>query len=74
MYVSFQLDQSDLVLPGRNYYLSPRYQLMREAYVTFASSVAVLFGADASKARKEMEEIVAFETEIANVSHSYSLL
>ena len=40
---------------------------MREAYVTFASSVAVLFGANATTARSEMEDIVAFETEIANV-------
>ena len=35
--------------------------------MTFASSVAVLFGANGITARTEMEDIVAFETEIANV-------
>lgn len=43
---------------------------MREAYVEFASSVAVLFGADPVTAHGVMEDILTFETEIANVGLS----
>ena len=61
------MDQPDFGLPGRTYYLEDRLSHMREAYVTFASSVAKLFGADASLAESEMRAVLAFETDIANV-------
>ena len=40
---------------------------MREAYVTLASSVAKLFGADETIADREMREILDLEIDIANV-------
>lgn len=40
---------------------------MREAYVTLASSVAVLFGADPTSAKNEMNDMLMLEIEIANV-------
>ena len=40
---------------------------MQEAYVTFASAVAVMFGADPTQAENEMRQVLEFETELANV-------
>ena len=64
-----QLDQPGFILPGRTYYLeeSQTFQQMKEAYVTYASKVAALFGADEAMARSAMQEVLIFETELANV-------
>ena len=40
---------------------------MQEAYVTFASAVAVMFGADPTQAENEMRQVLDFESELANV-------
>ena len=64
-----QLDQPYFILPGRTYYLedSQTFQQMKEAYVTYGSKVAALFGADEATARSAMEDVLIFETELANV-------
>ncbi|XP_060577796.1 neprilysin-like isoform X2 [Ruditapes philippinarum] len=62
------LDQPDFGLPGRTYYLEENLSHMREAYVTLASSIAKLFGANATLAEIEMREVLAFETDLANIS------
>jgi hypothetical protein len=46
---------------------------MREAYVTLASSIAKLFGANATLAEIEMREVLAFETDLANVRNKTNL-
>lgn len=57
-----------LGLPGRLYYLQDGLSFMREAYVALATSVAVLFGANRTTAEREMRDMLALETDIANVS------
>ncbi|XP_060581154.1 membrane metallo-endopeptidase-like 1 [Ruditapes philippinarum] len=64
------LDQPSLGLPGRLYYLQENLSEMREAYVTFASSVAQLFGADQTASERDVQDILALETDIANISTS----
>ena len=46
---------------------------MKAAYVTYASKVAALFGADEATARAEMEDVLVFETELANVSTHWNI-
>lgn len=62
------LDQPSFGLPGRTYYLEPQFEEMQNAYVKFASDVAVMFGADPALADSEMKDVLAFETEIANIT------
>jgi hypothetical protein len=42
---------------------------MREAYVTLASSIAKLFGADENLADREMREMLDLEIDLANVKY-----
>ncbi|XP_053378445.1 neprilysin-like [Mercenaria mercenaria] len=62
------LDQPRFGLPGRLYYLQDSLSHMREAYVTLASSIAKLFGADEADAEREMREILDLEIDLANIS------
>ncbi|XP_053378929.1 neprilysin-like isoform X2 [Mercenaria mercenaria] len=62
------LDQPSFGLPGRLYYLQDSLSHMREAYVTLASSIAKLFGAEEAIAEREMREILELEIDLANIS------
>ena len=67
----FQIDQPGFGLPGRNYYLEDQFIEQQDAYVKFASSVAVLYGADPQTAETAMRDVLRFETDIANVRHQF---
>ena len=64
-----QLDQPEaLGLPSRDFYLQDRDHAILAAYETFAVQVAILLGADPTRAETEMRQMVDFEIELANVS------
>ena len=63
----FQLDQSQLGLPSRDYYLQSSNVDDLDAYRTYIIELAVLLGADRDYARKEADKIVDFEIQLANV-------
>ena len=67
-----QLDQPGFGLPGRSYYLEDQFIDQQNAYVKFASSVAVMFGADQAMADSEMRDMFKFESELANVRNLLS--
>lgn len=61
------LDQPSLLMEGRDVYLDPNATVF-QAYLKYASDVAVALGADPEVARVQMKEMVDFETEIAKIS------
>lgn len=59
-----QLDQAELGLMSRDYYIQGSQQL--EAYGRFMVDIAELLGATPERARTEMQEVLEFETALAN--------
>ena len=62
-----QLDQPALGMPSREYYLGED-DTYKNAYKEYMVNMAKLLGADEATARADMEEVLAFETLVANVS------
>ncbi|KAJ8259641.1 hypothetical protein GJAV_G00171780 [Gymnothorax javanicus] len=64
-----QVDQSALGLPSRDYYLNrTANQKYLDAYLEFLVSLGVLLGGTEERSRTMMQEIVDFETELANIT------
>ncbi|XP_076652047.1 neprilysin-1 [Halictus rubicundus] len=63
-----QLDQMQLALPSRDYYLNKSSEAALRAYHRYMTSVAVLLGADPQTAPKEFERVIYLEKQLANVS------
>ncbi|KAK3104558.1 hypothetical protein FSP39_004964 [Pinctada imbricata] len=63
-----QLDQPELGLPSRHYYLDDQNSSFVRSYLKYMKDIAVLLGADELRARKEMEDVLKFETMLANVT------
>ncbi|KAJ8258257.1 hypothetical protein COCON_G00172690 [Conger conger] len=64
-----QVDQSGLGLPSRDYYLNKTAnQKYLDAYLGFLVELGVLLGGSAERSRSIMQEIVNFETELANIT------
>ncbi|GFS75640.1 neprilysin-1 [Nephila pilipes] len=59
-----QLDQADLGLPSKEYYIQGTQQL--EAYGRFMVDIAQLLGATPEQAENDMREVLEFETILAN--------
>ncbi|GFX17356.1 membrane metallo-endopeptidase-like 1 [Trichonephila clavipes] len=59
-----QLDQADLGLPSKEYYIQGTQQL--EAYGRFMVDIAQLLGATPEQAENDMREVLEFETVLAN--------
>lgn len=57
-----------LALPSRDYYLKSSSQAELKAYHIYMTQVAVLLGANETVAEAELEKVVEFEKELANVS------
>lgn len=65
----FQLDQMNLGLPSRDYYLKPSSESdYLAAYHKYMTEVAVLLGADRNSAANELSDVIEFEKKLANVS------
>lgn len=60
-----------LALPSRDYYLKSNSDVELKAYHRYMSQVAVLLGANATTAEKELDEVLKFEIQLANVSEVY---
>lgn len=63
-----QLDQTQLALPSRDYYLKSSSEGDMLAYHKYMTNVAVLLGANKSTAAEELRHVVDFERKLANVS------
>ncbi|XP_035243838.1 endothelin-converting enzyme 1 isoform X1 [Anguilla rostrata] len=64
-----QVDQSGLGLPSRDYYLNKTAnQKYLDAYLDFLVKLGVLLGGSEERSRTLMQEIVDFETELANIT------
>lgn len=64
------MDQPDLGMPSRAYYLKSRTDTILRGYETFAVKMATLLGAEPAAAARELAEAIDFEIAIANVSLS----
>lgn len=65
-----QLDQMQLGLPSRDYFLKDSSAEALQAYHKYMSEVAVLLGANKSTAPFELLKIIEFEIEIANITQT----
>lgn len=69
-----QLDQLTLALPSQDYYLKASSEGDLQAYHKYMVSIAVLLGANATTAEKELQDVVKFEMQLANVQFFICLL
>nr|CAD7437679.1 unnamed protein product [Timema bartmani] len=63
-----QLDQMQLALPSRDYYLKASSEGDLKAYHKYMTEVALLLGANASTAAEELKKVIQFEKDLANAS------
>lgn len=63
-----QLDQLILALPSQDYYLKASSEGDLQAYHKYMVSIAVILGANATTAERELQEVVKFEMQLANAS------
>lgn len=64
------VDQLILALPSREYYLKSNSNTDLEAYLNYMTKIALILGADPATASDDMQEVLEFETQLANVSYS----
>ncbi|MDE2225417.1 MAG: M13 family metallopeptidase [Xanthomonadaceae bacterium] len=62
--------QDGLGLPTRDYYLSPKYKDIRDAYVKYIAKSLELVGTPNADAQKQADQVLAFETDLAKASLS----
>jgi len=62
--------QDGLGLPTRDYYLSPKYKGLRDAYVKYIAQSLQLVGTPEADAKKQADEVLKFETQLAQASLS----
>ena len=63
-----QLDKFNLGLPHWRFYLEPDFRKEFNAYKTFIKDIAMYLGADSQTAEQDVDDIMEFETYMANVS------
>ena len=66
--MSLQIDQPALNLFARDFYILQETQEERLAYMTLIRDVLVLLDAKVDVATQDADEILRFETDLANVS------
>lgn len=59
--------QGGLTLPNRNYYTEDEYTEIREAYQQHITAIANLAGLDQAEAQKMSQDVMNFETQMANM-------
>lgn len=67
-YLTLQLDQLELALPGRDYYLKLSSENEIRAYHKYMTEVAQLLGAKPDTASEELYKVLQLERRLANVS------
>lgn len=65
-----QIDQTSLGLPTRDYFLQDENKSYLEAYKTYMEEIAVLLGASPHRVKREVHELVEFETTLATITAS----
>lgn len=63
-----QLDQMQVALPSRDYYLKKSSESQLHAYHRYMTNVAVLMGANRQTAVEEFNRVINLEKQLANVS------
>ncbi|KAG8429836.1 hypothetical protein GDO86_019085, partial [Hymenochirus boettgeri] len=64
-----QIDQSGLGLPSRDFYLnSTENEKVLTGYLNYMVQLGVLLGGDENRTREQMQEILDFETSLANIT------
>ncbi|KAF7274332.1 M13 family metallopeptidase neprilysin 3 isoform X2 [Rhynchophorus ferrugineus] len=65
-----QIDQSGLALPTRDNYLNKTADHIKvlNAYLEYMTKVGVLLGGDLNATKKQMEDVIQFETKLANIT------
>ncbi|GFN91706.1 endothelin-converting enzyme 1 [Plakobranchus ocellatus] len=69
--ILMQVDQGGLALPERDFYLNKTISedKILSAYLTYMTDVFTLLGApNQTETRRKMEEVILFETELANIT------
>lgn len=67
VYIIF-LDQAQLGMPSRDYFLTTRNEKSLQTYREFATNVAKALGAEDALATKEIKDMVDFEIQLANIT------
>jgi len=62
--------EAGLGLPTKDYYLSDKYKDIRDAYVAYIAKALTLTGVADADAKKQADQVLAFETELAKASLS----
>lgn len=66
---SSQLDQGGLNLPTRDNYLNKTaHKKVLDAYLDYMTRICVLLGANKQEARIQMNKVIQFETDLANIT------
>lgn len=63
-----QIDQLILALPSREYYLKDNSRTDLLAYHNYMTKIAMILGADEATVSDDMQEVLDFEIQLANVS------
>jgi putative endopeptidase len=60
--------EAGLGLPTKEYYLDPKYKDIRDSYVAYIAKALTLTGVADADAKKQADQVLAFETELAKAS------
>lgn len=64
-----QIDQGGLGLPTRENYLNKTaHQKVLDAYLDYMVKVVVLLGGEEVEAKRQMQAVIDFETQLANIT------
>lgn len=69
-----QLDQMQLALPSRDYYLKKNSEAELKAYHNYMTNVAILLGAKPLSAAEEFNRVIVLEKQLANVCLLFMLI
>ena len=67
-FLIFQIDQLQLGLPSRDYFLDEQSDRDLDAYLAYMTEVSHILGANQSYAAQELRKIIEFEKALANIS------
>ncbi len=62
--------EAGLGLPTKEYYLDPKHKDIRDAYLAYIAKVLTLTGVADADAKKQADQVLAFETQLAKASLS----
>lgn len=63
-----QMENGPLGMPSRDYYLETSETIYIKAYEDFIVGVAELLGANINNTRKQVQDVIEFETQLANIT------